>query len=76
MTTTTTTLWINFFTDGGALLETVPNGETSMPVRLPPDVLTTVEQLLTDEQNATALARLFLAGVYAAERVFLVRERH
>ena len=61
-------LWLNVFSDGGALLETVPQGDASMPVQLPAGAEGVIVGLLTSDEVAAALARLFLAGATAGER--------
>ena len=61
-------LYVNFFSEGGALLETVPQSDASMPVNLPEDTAAVIAGLLTSDEVAAALARLFLAGATAGER--------
>ena len=61
-------LWLNIFADGGSLMETVPQGDASMPVQLPDETAEVIAGLLTSDEVAAALARLFLAGATAGER--------
>src|SRR5262249_7700985 len=61
-------LFVNLFADGGALLETGPQGDASYPVQLPPVHAEPIRQLLTSDGASAALARLFLAGAGAGER--------
>src|SRR5947209_5375748 len=61
-------LYCNFFADGGALLETAPQGDASTPVKLSEASATVIEGLLDSEQVSAALARLYLAGAHAGER--------
>jgi len=61
-------LYCNLFTDGGALLETQPQGDASIPVKLPDADTDLVARLIVSPEASAALARLFLAGVTAGER--------
>jgi hypothetical protein len=61
-------LFVNLFADGGALVETVPQGETSVPLNLPEETAAALAALLKCDRVSAALARLFLAGVTAGER--------
>jgi hypothetical protein len=61
-------LFCNMFTDGGALLETSPQGDASYPVALPPADAVVLAGLLASPEASAALARLFLAGTTAGER--------
>jgi hypothetical protein len=61
-------LYVNLFADGDALLETVPQGEASIPLNLPDATVEALSALLTCDRMSAALARLFLAGCTAGER--------
>jgi hypothetical protein len=61
-------LYVNFFADGGALLETAPQGDASQTVSVAPEAARMIEALLQSESVSSALAALFLAGVTAGER--------
>jgi hypothetical protein len=61
-------LFCNLFTDGGALLETNPQGDASYPVNLPPADAAVLAALLASPEASAALARLFLAAATAGER--------
>ena len=61
-------LFLNAFNDGGSLRETIPQGDASMPVQLPADAEAVIAGLLTSDDVAAALARLFRAGATAGER--------
>ncbi len=67
-------LFLNFFKDSGALLETAPQGDASTPVKLPKAQAAVIEGLLKTDQVSAALAALFLAGCQAGERA--VRGHH
>ncbi len=61
-------LYVNFFSESGALLETAPLGDASMPVQLPANAKAVIAGLLTSDEIAAALARLFLGGATAGCR--------
>lgn len=61
-------LFLNFFSEGGALLETAPQGDASMPVSLTGEDAAIVAGLLSSPEASAALARLYLAGAAAGER--------
>lgn len=54
--------------EGGALLETQPQGDTSVPLQLPDDQAELLAGLLVSPEASAALADLYLAGVTAGER--------
>jgi hypothetical protein len=66
-------LFLNFFADGGVLLETSPQGDASTPIKIPDTAAARIAGLLSSSETSVALARLFLAGVTAGERA--VRSR-
>jgi hypothetical protein len=61
-------LYCNLFADGGALLETVPQGDASMPVNVGEKTAEALAKMLTTPERSAALAQLFLAGATAGER--------
>ncbi len=73
------TLYVNLFRDGSALLECQPQGDASIPVPLPENHAGELAELLATAEVSAALARLFLAGVTTGERnarVTLDRNHH
>jgi len=63
-------LYLNLFRSGGALVETQPNGDESVELRLPGQAGKTLAGLVELEsfRISEALAALFLAGATAGER--------
>jgi hypothetical protein len=59
-------LFINLFADGGALLESDPQGDASVCVLLPQEQAEALTELLVSAEASAALTRLVLAKV--AER--------
>lgn len=60
-------LYCNVFLEGGALLEREPQGDASVPVKLP-GYEEALAELIGSPETSEALARLFFAGVTAGER--------
>lgn len=61
-------LFLNIFPDDPPLLETVPQGEVSVPVELAAEVEAELVRLLKCDRRSAALAQLVLAGVKLKER--------
>jgi len=61
-------LYVNLFIDGGALLETAPQGDASIPLNLADDTAQALAALLSTPERSAALAQFFLAGATEGER--------
>jgi hypothetical protein len=61
-------LFINLFADGGALLESDPQGDVSVIVKLSQEDAEALASFLVSVEASAALARLFLAGAAASTR--------
>jgi hypothetical protein len=62
-------LYINLFSEGGALLELGPQGDASVPVFLPAADSELIVGLLTTAEASAVLAKLYLAGVPSGNRI-------
>src|SRR5207248_1602845 len=67
-------LYLNCFKSGGCLVESEPNGDTSIPLKLGGQPTATVAALLEIEsfRLSEALAAIYLAGVIAGRRAVQV----
>lgn len=61
-------LYVNLFPDSDALLETVPQGEASIPLKLSEEAAEALVEMVKCDRASAALAQLFLAGRTAGER--------
>lgn len=55
-------LYLNVFSEGGALLERDPQGDASIPISLSAEQEAVLSQLIDTPEASAALARLFLSG--------------